>query len=139
MGFIESGAFKVLSRMRKLLFRGILASLGVGSLVTGLPSTVLAANLSVLSQPQSGLNKLSSESLRGLENRNNSKDSPTIIDETKPLTDRDSILLSRHADVPVVRVPSELLDLIKKVEVNTGGSSLDSEELVKVRYRMDLT
>jgi hypothetical protein len=124
--------------MRKLLFRGILATLGVSGLVTGLPSAVLAANSSVLSQPESGTSTVSGESLRGLENRNNSKDYSTIFSKTKPMSERNPILLSHNSEASVVQIPAELLDLIKRVEVNTGGSSLDCEELVKVRYRVDL-
>jgi hypothetical protein len=124
--------------MRKLLFRGILATLGVGSLVSGLPSTVLAANSTVLSQPESNFGTLSAESLRGLENRNNPKDYSTIFSETQPLTEKNSILLTHNPEATVVPIPAELLDLIKKVEVSTGGSSLDSEQVVNVRYRMDL-
>lgn len=133
----DSGTLKVLSYMRKLLLRGILATLGVGGLVTGFQSTVLAANLTVLSQSEAGISTLSGESLRGIENRNNSKDYSTIFPETQPQSQRKPILLSDNTDTPVIQVPVALLDLIKKVEINTGGSSLDSEQLVKVQYRMD--
>jgi hypothetical protein len=132
---VESGASKVFSRMRKLLFRTILATLGVGGLVTGLPSAVLSANPTVLSQPESNFSTLSGESLRGIENRNNSKD--YLTSETKPRTERKPILLSRNTKAPAVQIPPLILDVIKRVEVNTGGSSLDSDQVVKVRYRMD--
>lgn len=135
--YVESGAFQVLSRMRKFLFRGILATLGVGGLVTGLQSTVLAANLTVLSQSEAGISTLSGESLRGIENRNNSKDYSTISSEPKPITERKPIILSRNTERPVVQIPRELLDLIERIDVNTGGSSLDCDQLVKVQYRMD--
>lgn len=136
---VESGASNVLSRMRKLLFRAILATLGVGSLVTGLQEAVYGANLTVISQPESGLSTLSDESLLGLENRSYAKDYSTIFSETKPLTEWKPILLSQKTETAIVQVPTVLLDLIKSVEVNTGGSSLDSDELVNVRYRMDLS
>lgn len=133
----DSGAFQVLSYMRKLLFRGILATLGVGGLVTGLQSTVLAVNLTVLSQSQTGISTLSGESLRGIENRNNSKDYSAISAEPKPITEREPIILSRNTEKPVVQIPSELLELIERIEVDTGGSSLDCDQLVKVKYHMD--
>jgi hypothetical protein len=132
-------ARNVLPRMRMLLFRAILATLGVGSLVSGLQEAVYGANLTVLSQPESGLSTLSDESLLGLEHRSYAKDYSTILSDTKPATEWKPILLSHDTEAPVVQVPPILLDLMKKVEVNTGGSSLDSEELVNVRYRMNLS
>jgi hypothetical protein len=135
--YAESGALKVLSYMRKLLFRGILATLGVGGLVTGLQSTVLAANLTILSQSETGISTLSGESLRGIENRNNSKDYSTISSEPTSIIERKPILLSRNTERPVVQIPSEILDLIERIEVDTGGSSLDCDQLVKVQYHMD--
>ena len=133
----DSGTLKVLSYMRKLLLRGILATLGVGGLVTGFQSTVLAANLTVLSQSETGISTLLGESLRGIENRNNSKDYSTISSEPKPITERKLIILSRNTERPVVQIPRELLDLIERIEVDTGGSSLDCDQLVKVQYHMD--
>ncbi len=133
----DSGTLKVLSYMRKLLLRGILATLGVGGLVTGLQSTVLAANLNVLSQSEAGISTLSGESLRGIENRNNLKDYSTISSEPTSIIERKPILLSRNTERPVVQIPSEILDLIERIEVDTGGSSLDCDQLVKVQYHMD--
>ncbi len=135
--YADSGAFKVLYYMRKLLFRGILATLGVGGLVTGWQSTVLAANLTILSQSETGISTLSGESLRGIENRNNSKDYSTISSEPTSIIERKPILLSRNTERPVVQIPSEILDLIERIEVDTGGSSLDCDQLVKVQYHMD--
>lgn len=135
---VESRGCKIFSQMRKLLLRAILATLGASSLVTGLQSTALAANLTVLSQLESGINTLSSESLRGVENRTNPKDYLKVLSETKPLNKREPILLSRDTEPSIVQIPTELLDLIKRVEINTGGSSLDSDEAFKARYRMDL-
>jgi hypothetical protein len=133
----DSGTLKVLSYMRKLLLRGILATLGVGGLVTGLQSTVLAANLNVLSQSEAGISTLSGESLRGIENRNNLKDYSTISSEPTSIIERKPILLSHNTERPVVQIPSEILDLIERIEVDTGGSSLDCDQLVKVQYHMD--
>ena len=134
---IEVRAVKVISRMRKLFYSGILAVFGVGSLITGIPSPVYAANLAVLSQPESNFSTRSSESLIEIETRSHAKDYASIFSEMKLITEWKPILLNRERQVSIVHIPTELLDLIKKVEVNTGGSSLDSDQLVKVRYRLD--
>ncbi len=134
---VEFRAVKVISRMRKLFCRGILALFGVGSLVTGISSAVYAANLTVLSQLESDFSTRSSESLIEIENRSHAKDYASIFSETKPITEWKPILLNPETQVSIVRIPTELLELINKVEVNTGGSSLDSDQLVKVRYRLD--
>jgi hypothetical protein len=133
----KSGAKQFLCRMKKLLFRGLLATLGVGSPIAGLQQAVYAANPAMLSQPESHFSTLSGESLRGLENRNNSKDYSTISSEPTSITERKPILLSRNTERPVVQIPSEILDLIERIEVDTGGSSLDCDQLVKVQYHMD--
>lgn len=135
---VESGEKNVLSRMKKLLCHAILATLGVGSLVTGLQESVYGASLTVLSQPESGLSARSGESLLGVENRSYLNDYLTIFSETKPLTEETPIALSHPTESPVVQVPTVILDLIKSVEVNTGGSSLNSDQLIEVRYRMDV-
>jgi hypothetical protein len=135
--YVSSTVREVFSRMRKFLFRAMLATVGVGGLVTGLPEGVLAANSNVIFQPESDWGTLSGESLRGIENRNNVND--YIFSETKPPAEREPIVLNRETEVSVVQVPETLLDLINRVDVNTGGSSLDSDELVKIRYRMDLS
>jgi hypothetical protein len=136
---VESGEKNVLSSMKKLLCHAVLAALGVGSLVTGLQQSAYGANLSVLSQPESGLSARSGESLRGLERRSYLNDYLTLFPETKPLTEETPISLSHPTESPVVQVPTVILDLIKRVEVNTGGSSLNSDQLLEMRYRMDLS
>ncbi|HEY9613440.1 hypothetical protein [Allocoleopsis sp.] len=136
---VESGEENVLSCMKKLLCHAILATLGVGSLVTGLQQSVYGAGLTVLSQPESGLSVRSGESLIGLESRSYLNDYLTLFPETKPLTEEAPISVSHPTESPVVQVPTVILDLIKSVEVNTGGSSLNSDQLLEVRYRMDLS
>jgi hypothetical protein len=136
---IESAQRNVFSGMRTLLFHAILATLGCCSLISGIQKAAYGANLSVLSPSESGLSRLSSDSLLGLENRNSSEDYSTIFSETKPLTEWQPIFLNQNTEVPLIQVPTVVLDLINSVEVNTGASSLDSDELVKVRYRMDLS
>ncbi|HEY9600927.1 MAG TPA: hypothetical protein V6C85_04900 [Allocoleopsis sp.] len=129
----------VFSRMRKLVFHAMLATLGVSSLVTGVQKAGLAANSNAIVQPDSDFSTLSGESLRGIVNRDSSKDYLAIVSETKPPTEREPIRLGHETEVSVVQVPATLLDLINRVDFNTGGSSLDSDQLVKIRYRMDLS
>jgi hypothetical protein len=136
---IESAQKNVFSGMKTLLFHAILATLGCCSLISGIQKAAYGANLSVLSPSESGLSRLSSDSLLGLENRNSSEDYSTIFSETKPLTEWQPIFLNQNTEVPLIQVPTVVLDLINSVEVNTGASSLDSDELLKVRYRMNLS
>ncbi len=136
---IESAQRNVFSGLKTLLFHAILATLGCCSLISGLQKAAYAANLTVLSPSESGLSTLSSESLLGLENRNSSEDYSTIFSETKPLREWQPIFRSQNTEVPLIQVPTVVLDLINSVEVNTGASSLDSDELLKVRYRMNLS
>lgn len=136
---IESAPKNVFSGMRTLLFHALLATLGCCSLITGLPKSAYGANLTVLSPSENGLSTLSSESLLGLENRNSSEIDSTMFSEAKPLREWQPIVLSQNTEVSLIPVPTVVLDLINRVEVNTGASSLDSEQLFKVRYRMDLS
>lgn len=118
------------------MFRGILATLGVGAVVTGSSSTVLA-NPIVLFTPESDFSTLSTESLRDIENRNLSKDFRPIIAQNSPIPETSPIVLSDKSSTPVIQIPEEILELTKRVEVNTGGSSLDSEQLVRVQLHLD--
>jgi hypothetical protein len=136
---VESGEENVLSCMKRLLCHAILATLGVSSLVTGLQQSAYGASLTVLSQPESGLSARSGESLRGVESRSYLNDYLSIFPETKSLTEEAPISVSHPTESPIVQVPTVILDLIKSVEVNTGGSSLNSDQLLEVRYRMDLS
>jgi hypothetical protein len=137
--YISATARNVFSRMRKLLFHAMLATLGVSSLVIGVQKAGLAASSNVIFQPDSEFSTLSGESLRGIDNRNSAKDNLATLPETEPPTEREPIVLGRETEVSLVQVPESLLDLINRVDFNTGGSSLDSDQLVKIRYRMDLS
>lgn len=125
-------------RIKTLIFRAILATFGIGSLVTGLPEAAYGANLTLLSPSESGLSALSNEPLIGIENRSYCKDYAKILSEAQHEIEWQPIFLNHQTEVSVIQIPSPLLDLIKTVEVSTGGSSLDSDQLVNVRYRMDL-
>ena len=124
--------------LRKVLWQGIIVTLGISSLIAVLPKASFAANSTVLSQTESGAIALSSESLRGI-NQENFKDYSNMVSGTKSIPTIKPILLSQNPRDSVIQISPEILDLIKRIDVNTGGSSLDSEELVKVRYRVDLT
>lgn len=124
--------------IRKILWQGMIVTLGISSFIAVLQKATFAASSSVLSQSESGAIALSSESLGGI-NQGNSKDYSTIVSEAKSISLIKPILLSQNPKDSVIQIPPEILNLIKRIDVNTGGSSLDSEELVKVRYRVDLT
>ena len=136
--FVETFGLKVFSGLRKILLRGMITTIGISSLMIGLEKASFAANSTVLSQSESGAIALSSESLGGI-HQENLKDYSKIFSETNPLPPMKPIVLNQTTEKPVIYISPEILDLIKRIDVNTGGSSLDSEELVKVRYRVDLT
>jgi hypothetical protein len=117
------------------MFRGILATLGVGAVVTGSSSTVLA-NPTVPAQPESSFDTLSAESLRDVENRNLSKDYLTLSAKSLPTPETSPISLSDKRNAPVIPIPAEILELVQRVEVSTGGSSLDSDQLVRLQFSL---
>lgn len=118
------------------MFRGILATLGVGAVITGSSSRVLAHPIA-FSELETDFCTPSAKSLRDIENRNLSKDYPILISKNLPIPETEPILLRDKRKTPVVRVPAKISNLIKRVEVSTGGSSLDSEQMVRVRLRLD--
>ncbi len=143
------------------MFRGIIAVLIAGAVVTGLTSTVCAKPMEN-SQPQDSFNTLSGESLRGLESRNLSKDSSTILPETSPISERASISArdnNNNNSTPVIEIPAIAVFGTKvefsrgrssgdansrasgnvelsNLEVSAGASSVDSEQVVKVQYQL---
>jgi hypothetical protein len=121
------------------MFHAMLATLGVSSLVTGVQKPGLAANSNVIFQSNGDFSTLSGESLRGIDNRNSAKDYLATFPDTRPQPEQEPIVLGRETEVSLVQVPASLLDLINRVDFNTGGSSLDSDQLVKIRYRMNLS
>jgi len=137
--YVSASARNVFSRMRKLMFHAMLATLGVSSLVTGVQKPGLAANSNVIFQSNGDFSTLSGESLRGIDNRNSAKDYLATFPDTRPQPEQEPIVLGRETEVSLVQVPASLLNLINRVDFNTGGSSLDSDQLVKIRYRMNLS
>jgi hypothetical protein len=129
---------RAFSTIRKVVWQGMILTLGISSFIAVLQKAAFAASSTVLSQTESGAIALSSESLRGIE-QEDLKDYSNIVSKTKSIPTIKPILLSQNPKGAVIQISPKILDLIKRIDVNTGGSSLDSEELVKVRYRVDLT
>lgn len=142
------------------MFRGIIATLVAGAVVTGLTSTAYAKPR-VQSQPAKGFTTRSGASLRGLENRSVSRDFPTFLPDTAEAASipQPAPILLRDRTEPAPQPPSitvfgEKIDLgnqkssqnsrnqvpshvgVRNVEVSAGASSTDSEQLVKVQYRL---
>ncbi len=114
------------------MLRKITATLGVGAAVTGLTPVAHAGQMA-LSQPESPAETLQGESVREQENIYNSKkDYPTILAQAEP------ILLRNSSPAEIVTpIPAEILELIRKVEISTGASSLDSDQLVRVQIHLN--
>ncbi len=126
------------TRGSKLLFPGIqpitkignlvCLVIGVGAIFTGLTSTVSA----------SPIVRISGQSLQKLESQNLSKDYSSILWSIQPISSTKPLVLNQNNTVsPIIQIPKEILELIKKVEINTGGSSLDDEQVLKVQYHMN--
>lgn len=113
------------------MFRGVIAALFAGTIVTGLTSTVYA-------QSSNGANTLSGESLRGLENREVSKDFPSVFSGSSRTSGNSStLLLDNDANSePQSKPPIRLPEFVNQLDFSTGGSALNSEEVFKVRYRL---
>lgn len=113
------------------MFRKITATLGVGAAVTGLTPAAHASQMAP-SQPESPAGMLQGEFIREQENIYNSKkDYPTILAQAEP------IILKNSSPEIVTPIPAEILELIRKVEISTGASSLDSEQLVRVQIHLN--
>ncbi|HEY9830302.1 MAG TPA: hypothetical protein V6D26_06975 [Stenomitos sp.] len=142
------------------MFRGFITTLFAGIVVTGLTSTAYAKPR-VQTQPAGGFTTRSGASLRGLENRSISQDLPTILSDTADTSSvavPAPILLHQPsesvAQPPSITVFGEKIELgtkrgsrnssnqapshvgVRNVQVSAGGSSTDSEQLVKVQYQL---
>lgn len=113
------------------MYREIIAALFIGTIVTGLTSTVYA-------QSNNGATTLSGESLRGLENREVSKDFPSVFSGSSRTSGNSStLLLDNNANSkPEIKPPIRLPEFVNQLDFSTGGSALNSEEVFKVRYRL---
>lgn len=117
--------------MKNPMFRGIITALFTGTVVTGLTSTVYA-------QSGNGTTTLSGESLRGLENREVSKDFPSVFSGSLRTSGNSSTLLLDNDpnSKPQLKPPIRLPEFVNQLDFSTGGSALNSEEVFKVRYRL---
>ena len=113
------------------MYRGIIAALFTGTIVTGLTSTVYA-------QSNNGATTISGESLRGLQNREVSKDFTSVFSGSSPSSGNSStLLLDNNANSePRIKPPIRLPEFVNQLDFSTGGSALNSEEVFKVRYRL---
>lgn len=89
--------------------------------------------------PERGFSTLSGETLYGIESRNLAKDSPSSFSKTSPISETSLIFVPEKSSAPVIQVPAALEQLSKKIEVNAGESSVDSDQIVKVQYHLNLT
>jgi hypothetical protein len=111
------------------MFRGIILSLFAGTLVTGLASTASA-------QQANGYTTLSGESLRGLDGKNVSEDfRPPAVSGTSSTSTIPS-MSAREKKPESDSNTRKPLPYTDQFDVSTGGSSLNSEEVFKVRYRL---
>jgi hypothetical protein len=139
------------------MFRAITVVLFAGAIVTQLTATVYAKPIE-RSQPENRFNTLSGESLRGLESRNLSKDSPvpeaSPISETSSISARDNNNSEPSIQIPAITVFGTKVEIsrgrssgdsnsrasgfvgVRNIEVSTGASSVDTEQVVKVQYQL---
>ena len=89
--------------------------------------------------PQKRLSTLSGESLDRIENRNLAKDFTSLFSTTSVVSESMPIFLPRMTTMPTIQIPTILEELSKKIEVDAGDSSLDSDQILKVRYHLNWT
>jgi hypothetical protein len=139
-----------------IAFREIIVTVFAGTVVIGLTSTVHAQ--AIVSAPlENSSTTLSGESLRGLEGRNLTKDSSNLFSGTSPFSDTLPISLDDTNSAPSsqvagfsvfgqkVKVPSGRTSRkandsghigLNNIQFSAGGSSLDSEQVLNVRYQL---
>jgi hypothetical protein len=137
------------------MLRGSTVILFAGAIAFGLTSHVWA-NPSERSRGEENFTTLSGESLRGLENRSASENSPALLREDNSDAETGAISLPENesdSEAPEItlfgntiklssedspqnadNVPSTHLEL-SDLEFSTGGSSVDGEQLMRVQYR----
>ncbi len=140
------------------MFREIIAALVAGTVFTGLSATA-DAKPRVQSQGEGGYTTRSGASLRGLENRSVSEDFPTTFSSqpSRVAVPAPILLRDRSEVVPqpqAITVFGQKIELgdqnsssnspnqapshvgVRNVEVSTGASSTDGEQLFRVQYRL---
>lgn len=114
------------------MLRGIITVLVAGTIVTSLTSTVYA-------QSEANYNTRSGESLQGLQNRSINKDFPTTFSGTSRTSGNAETLIleeNNNNSGPKIKSPIRLPEFVNQLDVSTGGSSLNSDEVFRLRYRV---
>lgn len=110
----------------------IITALVAGTIVTSLNSTVYA-------QSNTNYNTRSGDSLQGLQNRSISKDFPTTFSGNSGTSVNSETLLldqNNNNSGPKIKSPIRLPEFVNQLDVSTGGSSLNSDEVFRLRYRV---
>lgn len=114
------------------MLRGIITALVAGTILTSLTSTVYA-------QSNANYNTRSGESLQGLQNRSISKDFPaTFSGNSRNSGNAETLILEENNNNsgPKIKSPITLPAFVNQLDVSTGGSSLNSDEVFRLRYRV---
>jgi hypothetical protein len=113
------------------MLRKIITTLIAGTIVTSLTSTVYA-------QSEVNYNTRSGESLQGLQNRSVSKDFPaTFSGNSQYSGNAETLLLENNNNSgPKIKSPIRLPEFVNQLDVSTGASSLNSDEVFRLRYRV---
>lgn len=114
------------------MLRKIITALIAGTIVTSLTSTVYA-------QSEVNYNTRSGESLQGLQNRSVSKDFPTTFSGTSRTSGNSETLIleeNNNNSGPKIKSPIRLPEFVNQLDVSTGASSLNSDEVFRLRYRV---
>lgn len=113
------------------MLRGIITALVAGTILTSLTSTAYA-------QSEANYNTRSGESLQGLQNRSISKDFPTTFSgNSRTSGNAETLLLEENNNSGFkFKSPITLPAFVNQLDVSTGGSSLNSDEVFRLRYRV---
>ena len=114
------------------MLRGIITALVAGTILTSLTSTAYA-------QSEANYNPRSGESLQGLQNRSISKDFLTTFSgNSRTSGNAETLLLEENNNNSGFKFksPITLPAFVNQLDVSTGGSSLNSDEVFRLRYRV---
>ncbi|MGB5959419.1 MAG: hypothetical protein WBG73_02075 [Coleofasciculaceae cyanobacterium] len=115
------------------MLRGIITALVAGTVVTSLTSTVYA-------QSDANYNTRSGESLQGIQNRSINKDFPTTFSgNSRTSGNAETLTLEENNNSgPQFKSPIRLPAFVNQLDFSSGGTSLNSEERFRLRYRVPL-
>lgn len=114
------------------MLRKIITALVAGTIVTSLGSTVYAQSAPIY-------NTRAGDSLQGLQNRSISKDFPTTFSgNSGTYVNSETLLLEQNNNNsgPKIKSPIRLPEFVNQLDVSTGGSALNSDEVFRLRYRV---